>query len=402
MHDLDEDAKQAVERGLQLRMFSDEEMASRVARARESCASHELDALVCSDEANVVYFTGIATPSFVTRARPIFVVVPAESPPVLICSRSQAANARGASWIEDIRTFEGFESEAVAALGKVLHDLRLSDGRIGLELGPELRLGMSLAGFRHLEEILPNAALVDATQCIWSVRSIKSQPEIELLRKAGTLNAAAFEAAIRSIGAGSTERDVGRTWATTLLELGADRPGYLAAHSGQGNYRRVSSSPTDRALKSGDLLWMDGGAVYRGYWSDITRLVAIGEPSEKDRQRYEFSWQVIRELIEFVRPQITAGDLARRSLEIFREAGLTMAQSSRIGHGLGKELTEPPSIVDGDETVLEPGMVISIETGVAAWDGYFVLEDNVVVTANGAEMLSTPASPHLPVSEVIE
>jgi Xaa-Pro aminopeptidase len=400
MKEPEEEAKQAVERGLQLRTFENEEMESRVERAREACAPQELDALVCSDEANVVYFTGIETPSFATRSRPILVIIPAASRPILVCSRSQGANARAASWIQDIRTFEGFESEAVHALSASLRDLGLSRGRIGLELGAELRLGMSVSGFRQLEAALPDATLCDAARCIRAVRAIKSSAEIALLRQAGKVNAQAFDAAIEAIGPGSTERDVGRSWSTALLEYGADRAGYLAAHSGPGNYRRVSGCPTDRALCPGDLLWMDGGAVYGGYWSDITRLVAIGTPRDEDCRRYEFSWSVIRELISAIRPAMSAGDIARRSLAIFRDAGLTMAQSSRIGHGLGRELTEPPSIVDGDETTLEPGMVISLETGVAAWDGYFVIEDNVVVTSDGSEMLSVPALPYLPVAEI--
>jgi Xaa-Pro aminopeptidase len=73
-----------------------------------------------------------------------------------------------------------------------------------------------------------------------------------------------------------------------------------------------------------------------------------------------------------------------------------MGGASRIGHGIGIELTEPPSIIDGDETVLVEGMTLSIETGLADWDGYFLMETNLVITNSGSDVLSSPASTTLP------
>jgi Xaa-Pro aminopeptidase len=150
---------------------------------------------------------------------------------------------------------------------------------------------------------------------------------------------------------------------------GADRPGYLAIHSGPGSYRRVSGNATNRRFVPGDLVWMDGGPILDGYWSDITRMAAIGTRRPEDASRYAFAWNAVQELISDVAPGITAGDIARRGSAYFARHGHPMGGASRIGHGIGVELTEPPSIVDGDETELVEGMTLSVETGIAAWDG---------------------------------
>ena len=94
---------------------------------------------------------------------------------------------------------------------------------------------------------------------------------------------------------------------------------------------------------------------------------------------------------------MSAGDLATAASRICASVGVAMAGPARIGHGIGLEVTEPPSVRVGDETILEPGMTLAIETGVADWDGYFVLEDNVVIGTKGAELLAPRASHMLPV-----
>ncbi len=386
-----------VERDLRLRTVEDAEIAGRHARLRAGMRRHGLDGLLLTDEPNVVYVTGLSVPSFTTRARPLMVLLPAadDVQPVLICSRSQSANARSSSSIQQIATFERFEPDAIEVARDVAHQLGLAAGRIGCEIGPEQRLGLTYTGFRHLEDLLPGADLTDGGPAVWQARQTKGPAELRHLRRAGELNSAAMDAAVATAAAGRSEREIRDTWARALADGGADRPGYLAVQSGPGNYRRISSNATDRRLQTGDLLWMDGGPVVGGYWSDITRMVSIGAARSQDRERYAIAWQVVHELVDGVRPGMTAGDVARSGAQIFAGLGQVMGGASRIGHGIGLELTEPPSIVDGDETELVPGMTLSIETGIAAWDGYFLHEDNLVVTDDGAELLSRPAPAHL-------
>ncbi len=391
---LDEERMCELERDLRLRTVDDAEILQRHAHLRAGMREHGLDALLLTAEPNVVYTTGLSVPSFVTPSRPLFVLLPAaeDVEPVLVCSRSQSANARSSSSIQQIAPFERFEPDAVEVVRDVAHQLGVARGRIGCEIGAEQRLGMTVLGFRRLCELLDGAEFTDGGPAIWRARQVKGPAEIARLRRAGALNAAAMDTAMATAAVGRTEREVRDVWATTLAGAGADRPGYLAVHSGPDNYRRISSNPTDRRLEEGDLLWMDGGPVVRGYWSDITRMVSIGPARPEDRERYAIAWQVVNELAQSVRPGITTGDLARQAARIFKGLGREMGGAARIGHGIGLELTEPPSLVDGDETKIVPNMTLAVETGIAAWDGYFLHEQNLVVTEDGSQPLA-PSAP---------
>lgn len=394
--DLTEEQKQQQERDRHIRRFSNAEMSRRIEALRQEMSANNLDSMIFTDEVNVVYFTGMLVPSFMTRTRPLVVIVPLTAEPILICSRSQSANARAASAITRIDSFERFEDDAVDVIAQVINDVVPRGGRVGCETGKEQRLGLSIQGFHTLSKAVPERNLVDGSAALWPVRQIKSSEEITLMKEAGRMNDLAMARAVQAARSGTTEQAVRDAWALELARHGADRPGYLAIHSGPGNYRRISSSATDRVIEHGDLVWMDGGPVYRGYWSDVTRMVSVGPARQSDKARYSFAWETVSTLVNAVRPGLTSGDIARMSAEIFARVGRPMGGASRIGHGIGLELTEPPSIVNGDETVLTPGMAISIETGLADWDGYFLMETNLVVTDSGRDLLSPPAPETLP------
>src|SRR5207249_7003212 len=137
--------------------------------------------------------------------------------------------------------------------------------------------------------------------------------------------------------------------------------------------------------------------VSRGYWADYVRMAAVGQPTADQRRRYQAVFRASRAVLAAVRPGVPVAALARLCAEQLASAGEALGSASRIGHGIGLNLTEPPSLNESDPTVLEPGMALAIEPTIVAADGRFVVEENLIVTEAGLELLSEPASPELPV-----
>jgi Xaa-Pro aminopeptidase len=168
---------------------------------------------------------------------------------------------------------------------------------------------------------------------------------------------------------------------------------FLAITSGEGNYDLVTKPPESRPLRKGDFVWLDAGCTVSGYWSDFSRAGVVGEPSPEQERTQETIHKITTDAVRMVRPGIPASAIAkfcyRRLSELdFPITSSIAALATRVGHGVGLNMTEPPHISEQDHTALEPGMVITLEPGVATTYGTFHVEENVLVTDDGFEILS--------------
>jgi Xaa-Pro aminopeptidase len=351
-------------------------------------SNKDLDALLVTSEANCIYFTGHETPGWVIKSRPHIFLLPLERDPVLLTAL--AAEAEKHTPIPDVRSYasSGFEPAAREMLADVLREAKLTRGRIGCEFGHEQRIGLSYADWRRLETDFQDAEWVDAGDLFWDLRMRKSPAELEYMRRAGQANAVAFRVLLPLVKLGMAERELHRLLAAALVDAGSERPGYVAMHSGPGNYNRVSSWPTNRVLQPGDLLFIDSGARCHGYWSDYGRTVAIGTSTPQQVHDYNLAYRSMQAALELVRPGIAVSKLWSATSAVLAAEGVSSQSSARVGHGLGLDLTEPPSILATESLLLEPGMVIAIEPRIDAEHGHFQTEENLVVTERGYELLS--------------
>jgi Xaa-Pro aminopeptidase len=377
--------------------FETAEYEGRWARARAAMAENAIDALLITSECNYRYLSGHVTPFWVSKSRPMFLLLPLHAEPILFVTNSQVPTAQATSPVAEVRAWEGFVGPGIDLLEGALNELGLATGRIGAELGEEQRLGLPYADFVDLQDRLPRSAFVDAADLLWGLRVVKSPAEIAYLRRAAAIASAAYRELFAAVRAGMSEREVFAAFVASTIRQGAERPGYVPVHSGAGHYGRISMGPTDRVLAPGDLLWLDGGCVYRGYWSDFARMVAIGRPTAAQQERYRLVRAIMHKCIAAIRPGVTMPELLARARLAFLAEGLNLGSPSRIGHGLGLDITEPPSINASDETVVRPGMVLTMEPTSATDYGFFQLEENVVVTDGGCEILTEPAPEELPV-----
>jgi Xaa-Pro aminopeptidase len=377
--------------------FEAGEYEARWAAARAAMAEAGIDALFISSECNYRYLSGHVTPFWVSKSRPMFFLLPLSAAPILFVTNSQIPTVRATSPVADVRAWEGFVGPGIDLLEGALTELGLTAGRIGAELGEEQRLGLPYADFVDLQDRLPRSAFVDAAELLWGLRVVKSPAEIAYLRRSAEIASAAYRELFAAVRPGMSEHEVFAAFVASTIRQGAERPGYVPIHSGAGHYRRVSMGPTGRRLAPGDLLWLDGGCVYRGYWSDFARMVAIGRPTAAQQDRYRLVRSIMHECVAAIRPGATMPELTARARRAFAAAGLEFSSHSRIGHGLGLDITEPPSINASDETVVRPGMVLTMEPASATDDGFFQLEENLVVTEDGCEILTEPAPAELPV-----
>ncbi|MGH9203602.1 MAG: M24 family metallopeptidase, partial [Vicinamibacterales bacterium] len=246
--------------------------------------------------------------------------------------------------------------------------------------------------YLRVKEGLAGLEFVDGTHVIRALRGVKSPAEIERLRFVCQTVSDGFEALAGKLATGDSERDACRKLRIDLLERGADGSPYLIGVAGPGGYDNIIMGPTDRRIERGDILIIDTGTTYDGYYCDFDRNFTFGLPTDAARRAHETVWDATEAGIRAARPGATTTDLWRAMMRVLEAGGSLGNNVGRMGHGLGLQLTEPPSNMPGDETPIVANIVLTIEPGMEYSPGRMIVhEENIVVREDGAELLTRRA-----------
>jgi Xaa-Pro aminopeptidase len=377
------------------RGFEQAEFEARLGRAQMAMAKADLDALLLTTEAQVRYFTGYLTRFWESPTRPWFLIVPVSGKPVAVIPSIGAA-LMGQTWVEDIRSWSApdLADDGVSLLGEALRELTPDRGRIGVPDGHETHLRMPLADLRRLEDLLPARQIVGDAGIIRGLRMVKSKAEIAKIENACAIAGRAFGRVPEIAGAGVPLDDVFRRFQMLCLEEGADWVPYLAGGAEQGGYTDVISPARAVPLVAGDVLMLDTGMVWDGYFCDYDRNWSVGPASTAVKSAHAQLIEASDAAFDMARPGATAADLFHAMNDVLtRGAGAT--EAGRLGHGLGMSLTEWPSLIAQDHTPLEAGMVLTFEPGIAVGGKIIVHEENIVITDGAPRFISPRIGPEI-------
>lgn len=381
------------------RGFSQVEFESRAETAQRLMRASELDAMLLTTEPHVRYFSGFLSQFWHSPTRPWFLLIPATGKPIAVIPTIGVAGMQQ-TWIDDIRSWSSPqpEDDGISLLLTSIRELPLRFGRLGMTLGAESHLRMPAADYRLLEQQLSPLALVDCADLMLRLCSIKSAAEIEKIAYVCGLASDSFNALPGFARPGQSEREIVRAMRIDLLQRGADHTPYIVSASGSEGYSDIIMGPRDRKLHDGDILIIDTGTVFDGYFCDFDRNFACGHASDEARRVYDILYQSTDAGLAAARPGATTTDVWQAMWSVLEAGGATSNDVGRMGHGLGAQLTEWPSLTASDSNRLEPGMVITLEPGMDyAGDKLMVHEENIVITETGAQLLSKRAAAELPV-----
>lgn len=366
-------------------------LQSRMSRAGEA-------ALLLTSPADVFYVTGFLTRFWESPARPWFLVVPRDGEPVAVIP-AIGADLMRRTWLRDIRTWDAPDpvDDGVSLLSEALAEIVPPGGAIGLPMGLETHLRMPLADHARLVARLSPRRFVDATDTVQRVREVKSEAEITRLRTTCAIADRAFARVPDFATLGRPLDRVFRDFQIALLDEGADWVSYVAGAAGPGGYGDVISPADTRPLAAGDVLMLDTGAVKDGYFCDFDRNFSLGPPAEATCRAQAALHAATDAALAGLRPGLRACDLHGIMVQALLARGVEPG-GGRLGHGLGLTLTEWPSLTPKDTTELRDGMVLTLEPGVQIAPGRLLVhEENIVLRAGGAELLSLRAPFDLPV-----
>lgn len=381
------------------RGFSEAEFAARTAKAQLQMATQGVSGLLLLTEPEVRYFSGFQTLFWQSPTRPWFLFVPAEGKPIAIIPEIGADLMRR-TWIDDIRTWRAPapDDDGISLLTELLSPYAARGETIGVMKGHETALRMPLGDYERLMAGLTGLKITDCTELVRGLRTVKSEAEIEKLAHICAIGSATFAELPNIASAGMPLEDVFRAFRREALAQGADDMPYLVGGADQGGYSDVISPPSSRPLQNGDVLMLDTGAVWDGYFCDFDRNWAIGRADDAAKQAYDVLWRATEAGLAAARPGATCRELFQAMNKVISELDDQGGDVGRLGHGLGMQLTEWPSHAAWDETVLEENMVLTLEPSLSYGAGHMMVhEENLVVWADGVRLLSSRAAPELPV-----
>ena len=369
--------------------FPREEYQARLELLREHLDERNLDAMLVTWDQNIRYYAGFRqTTANMSPARTTTLLMPRKSSPVLFVHVFQSADARASTWFEDVRAYQQLSGPP---LEDIVAEIRARDiRRLAVELGEEMRVGMPAADFLAIRDRLSGVEWLDAADLIWQQRIRKSPAEQEWMRKAGHATAQGYHLGFPRVKVGMTEREVAGVLQAAMLEGGAEQIAFILLSSGEGNYGRISGYATNRRVQKGEMVWVDMGARVNDYCADFTRAAVLGGPTDQQKRMQEIVVAVTAKGVEVAGPGVPIAEIVKACNEEMRRRGQENTfVAGRIGHGVGLSNTEPPHVALYDKTVLEPGMTIAVEPGIVERYGAFHCEENLIITENGREIIST-------------
>jgi Xaa-Pro aminopeptidase len=338
-----------------------------------------IDALFVTEKYNYWLFTGHRSEQFDGRQRPMILILPLRAEPCMIVYGRDEPQVRAAAPVTDVKTYVDvpFPLEIIPA---ALRELGLARAKLGCEIGEFQRLGISYNDFLAVQRALPTMSIVDASPVFNHIRMVKSPWEVARIRTACGLATTAWTKTLARLEPGMDVPRVQRIFEGEMLDTGGQIGHFdlgLEGHAFRHTYRR------------GDWLWSDFGVAWEGYRSDLARMAVFGSPTDQQKREFAMIWELTNHLITRIGPGVRCCDLARQTSEDMMRLGLPpLNANKRVGHGFGVA-SDPPSISLADETVLEPGMVLTPEPRFFSPSGQRIhIEEEVVVTPSGCELLS--------------
>ncbi len=180
-----------------------------------------------------------------------------------------------------------------------------------------------------------------------------------------------------------------------LIEGGADYIQYMACASGFNGYNQIICNPTERVTKDGDILIIDTGATLNGYYSDFDRNFGFGRINKQVLDAYNKLWEATERTLEIIKSGTSCSEIYSKLSYSLTANNISVG---RMGHGLGLQLTEPPSIMKNDKTLLEENMIITLEPSIEMdQNKILVQEENLLITKDSYKLLSTRTPENLPI-----
>lgn len=351
--------------------------ADRIARAREEMGRQDIDYLIISPSADLVYLLGYP-------AHPIprltALIVPRDGDPFIVVPQLEAPRLANRADLVEIRAWE----ETGDPIGLIA-------GALGEPRGTTIGVSDRLWSGHLLKMIaaLPGARFVNAIGVLRELRQIKQPEELACMREAGRLTDAVWEEFIGAVTlTGRTEIEVARALAAIMERHGLGEPEFLHVAGGP-NGASPHHLNGERRIQEGDAVVFDFGGNIEGYKSDMTRTVHVGEPSDEFRAVYDIVNRAREAAHAAVRPGVPCERIDDAARGLIAGAGYGEYFIHRTGHGLGLDVHEDPYMVGGNTTPLRAGMVFSDEPGIYLPDRFGVrIEDCVICTEDGGEFLT--------------
>ncbi|MEO9902154.1 Xaa-Pro peptidase family protein [Nisaea sp.] len=372
--------------------FSEAEYRVRISRAREQLVARGMDALLCFAQESHYYLTGYDGGGYVFFQ--CLVLTAEEKPLTLLCRRPDVSQARDTSLIDEIRIWLNAEdTDPANQLRGILSDLGFAGGRVGIELDTYGLTGKNHAAIQAAMDGF--CTLVDGSDIVSSLRLVKSETELDYIRKAAALADDAYDSALDTARAGVVDAEVTAAIMTTTLRGGGDvsPAGPLVNSGSRAIYGRGVGGP--RPLDAQDLLILEYAGTFRRYNCCIERSISIGGPTEAQRKLHGLVRETLEEMQTAFRPGDTLGtvdDIHRRRLDA---AGHAEHRFAACGYSLGATyrpswMDVPPMIYSGNPLVLEPGMVFFPHVMVGDPETRLAmgLGNTVLVTETGCEVMS--------------
>ena len=380
--------------------FPKEEYLKRLDNIHKKLENENIDAIVITSPANFRYFSGLDSNFWESPTRPWFLII-SKNGKIKALVPSIGLSAIESTFIKDIEVWQSPnpKDEGTSLLKKIIKTFP-KNSNIGFELGMETYLRMSIKEFLKIKKDLQEYNFIDSTNIVWSLRKIKSDLEIKNIEKICSITSKVFNNLINKISLGMSEREIATIFKKDLINNGVDYIMYLSCASGINGYNQIICNPSEKKIGDGDILIIDTGSTLNGYYCDFDRNFGFGNINQKSLDAYNKLWDATEKTLEIIKPGISCKEVYE-SLSKNLFSSNVKSNVGRMGHGFGLQLTEPPSIMIDDNTILEKNMILALEPSIEIEnDLMLVHEENILITQNGNRLLSSRTPKELPVINV--